>query len=116
MGESNILNDFEVSISWVWLISDTFLLVFSLTVLVYVVGCYKRREWFIIAIPSLMLISAAMVAPKDIKRLISPTEFEKVNELKSLPYIASCWIMELGQWYFSIQYLKTSLTLPKLFN
>ena len=74
MGDSKFAKEFEVSISWVWLISDTFLLVFSLIVLIYVAGYYKRREWFVIAIPSLMLISAAIVTPKDFKSLDEPAD------------------------------------------
>ena len=67
MGDT--IKPLEKSISWVWLISDSFLLLFSLVVLISVTCCYKRREWFVIAIPILFFISSALVVPKDIKNI-----------------------------------------------
>ena len=78
MYDSKIAKEFDVSTNWVWLVSDTFLLVLSLTVLIYVAGCYKRREWFVITIPTMALISSALVAPKDLITIIKPDDISNV--------------------------------------
>ena len=71
--------DPDLQLSWVWLICDSFLLLFSVIVFIYVVGCYKRRDWFLIVIPIFTFLSVALVMKIDIERVANPDESDKIR-------------------------------------
>ena len=85
--------------------------IISTAVLIVVVFIRKRREHFLILTPLFFSISAGA-------GIVYFTYFIYVDETGwplVLSYLICFFFMVMGHWMFSVQYLKTSLILSKIF-
>ena len=103
---------------WNYLICNAFLALVSATVLLVVVKIYKRVDWFLVAIPTLMLMYGTLSVPKNIATIkggYTAFTFPQGLKYSILQYTAD-WCFHMAHWFFSTQYLHTSLILPRLFT
>ena len=94
----------------VYTFDDLVLLIASFSILILVTCKYKRRDFFLLAIPSLFFTRGLLQIPTNYVSLF--TEGDEAW----LPYLMSTsYVYRIGHWLFSSQYLQTSIIFPKLF-
>ena len=95
--------------NWWFISQNIIVLTASIYTLVRVLCISRRTEWLFIAFPTLLIICAtgAIITYSNILYKFTETEWMLAcfGILYSLPHT-------LAHWFFSFQYLQTSLTLP----
>ena len=85
----------------------------GLLILFVIVFIRRRKEPFLILTPALFILSGIFGALYGILRLYPPLDLD--DHWYLLFFCADYLFYHLGHWVFTIQYLRTSLILPKLF-
>ena len=97
-------------LTYTFAICDFILLIASVIVFIKVCCTFKRREFFLLAIPILFLLRGVLSIPVNYEFLIGNDELNWIGIVISVSYI-----YRIGHWLFSAQYLQTSIIFPKLF-
>ena len=101
---------------WFYLFTNVTTAIVGFGVLITVLLVYKRRDWFLITVPSCMFAYGALTIEVGIDSITMDGEISAPELPRNLIQLAIAnFGFDMAHWFFSTQYLHTSLILPSLF-